>query len=112
MANLTAGELEVLSRLAAKIAVRRGGDPEVSYTARLVAEPQLAARKVGEEANEVVVAALTETPADLAREAADLVYHLMALLAARGIGLGEVLAELAAREGTSGLAEKAARAKG
>jgi len=106
---LTTQDLEVLSRLAATIAARRGADPGQSYSARLIGDPKLAARKVSEEATEVVVAALTETPSDLAREAADLIYHLIALLEAHGVGLGEVMAELAAREGTSGIAEKAAR---
>jgi len=105
----TAGDLEVLARLAATLAARRGADPDKSYSARLVADPKLAARKLGEEACEVMVAALTETPGELTREAADLIYHLVALLEARGVALGEVLAELARREGTSGLAEKAAR---
>ncbi len=109
MTALTAQDLEVLSRLAATIAARRSADPEQSYSARLISDPKLAARKLSEEANEVVVAALTETDGDLAREAADLIYHLMALLEARQVGFGEVMAELAAREGTSGIAEKAAR---
>ena len=109
MASLTMQQLEVLSRLAATIDARKGSDPGESYSARLLADPKLAARKVGEEAGEVVVAALTETPDDLAREAADLVYHLMVLLAAHGTSLGAVLDELEHREGTSGLVEKAAR---
>ena len=108
-ADKDAIDLEVLARLAATVAARRGADPEASYTARLIADPKLAARKLGEEANEVVVAALGEAPGDLAHEAADLVYHLIALLEARGVSLGEVIAELERREGVSGLAEKAAR---
>ena len=110
MTALTAQDLEVLLRLAATIASRRGADPDQSYSARLIGDPKLAARKLSEEANEVVVAALTETSGDLAREAADLIYHLMALLEARDVGFEAVMAELAAREGQSGIAEKAARA--
>ena len=109
MRALTAQDLEVLVRLAATIASRRGGDPDQSYSARLIHDPKLAARKLSEEANEVVVAALTETTGDLKREAADLLYHLMTLLEARDVGFGEVMAELAAREGVSGIVEKAAR---
>ena len=111
MTALTAQNLDVLVRLAATIASRRGADPEQSYSARLIGDPKLAARKLSEEANEVVVAALTEPSGDLVREAADLLYHLMALLEAREVGFGEVMNELAAREGTSGIAEKAARGR-
>lgn len=112
MATQSEADLGTLARLAATVAARRGGDPAQSYTAKLLADPRLAARKVGEEASEVLVAALGETRADLAREAADLVYHLIVLLEARGSSLAEVTAELARREGVSGLAEKAGRESG
>jgi len=100
---------EVLARLEATIASRRGGDPGVSYTARLLADPRLAAKKLGEEAVETVIAAIVEDKAALAAESADLLYHWMVLLAAAGVSTAEVAASLAHREGVSGLEEKASR---
>ncbi len=101
---------DTLSRLAATIATRRGGDPASSYVAGLLAGgPPLAARKLGEEAVETVVAALSGDAADLTVEAADLLFHLLVLLETRGVPLADVLAELDRREGVSGIAEKAAR---
>jgi phosphoribosyl-ATP pyrophosphohydrolase len=105
----TEADLAVLARLAATVAARRGAAGADSYTARLIADPELAARKLGEEAVETIVASLGADKGALAEEAADLVYHLLALLAAHGLGLGDVARALAAREGTSGLAEKRAR---
>jgi phosphoribosyl-ATP pyrophosphohydrolase len=101
--------LAVLARLAATIAARDGADPTASWTAKLLADPTLAARKLGEEALETVIASMQDDSAALTSEAADLVYHLLALLAAKGVALDDVLAELARREGRSGLDEKAAR---
>lgn len=101
---------EVLERLAATIAARRGADPESSYTAKLLAGgPARAAKKLGEEATEVIIAALEGERDQLAAESADLLYHWLVLLAARGVELEAVAEKLAAREGTSGLAEKAGR---
>jgi phosphoribosyl-ATP pyrophosphohydrolase len=102
---------DVLARLAAVIESRRGGDPGASYTARLLADPSLAAKKLGEEAIEAVIAATQGDKAALAAESADLIYHWLVVLAAAGIPLDEVAAKLEAREGTSGLDEKAARPK-
>lgn len=107
---------DILHRLEALIAERRvalAADPglaETSYVARALARgtPRLA-RKLGEEAVETVVAALAETDDALAAEAADLLFHLMLLLGAREIALADVLAVLEAREGLSGLEEKAGR---
>jgi phosphoribosyl-ATP pyrophosphohydrolase len=100
----------ILQRLEATIATRRQGDPEASYVARLNAKglPKIA-QKVGEEAVEAVIAAVSGDKAGLVGEAADLVFHLMVLLDASGVTLAEVTAELQRREGTSGIAEKAAR---
>ena len=99
-----------LARLEATIAARAGADPESSYVARLLAKgPGKIAQKVGEEATETVIAALTEDEAALTGEAADLLFHLMVLLRARGVPLSAVLAELDRREGVSGIAEKASR---
>ncbi len=100
----------ILARLEALIAQRRAGDPATSYVAKLHARglPKIA-QKVGEEATEVVIAALTGTPEDLTGEAADLVFHLLMLLGAKGVTMADVLGELERREGTSGIAEKASR---
>ena len=100
---------EVLARLAATIEARRGADPASSWSARLIADPQLAAKKLAEEAVEAALAAAQGDKAALAAESADLVYHWLALLAAMGVGLDEVAAVLEAREGTSGVEEKAGR---
>ncbi|MCV0382324.1 MAG: phosphoribosyl-ATP diphosphatase [Erythrobacter sp.] len=102
--------MDTLARLAETIAERRGADAGSSYVARLLADgPPAIARKVGEEAVETVVAALAQGPAELRDEAADLLFHLLVLLEAKGVALADVLAELDRRDGVSGLAEKAAR---
>jgi phosphoribosyl-ATP pyrophosphohydrolase len=99
-----------LTRLEQTIAQRRAADPDVSYVARLHAKGLAKiAQKVGEEAVEAVIAAMTDDRQGLVGEAADLLFHLIVLLGAKDIALAEVLAELDRREGTSGLAEKAAR---
>jgi len=99
-----------LERLAATIAARRGADPDSSWTARLLAGgPENAAQKFGEEAIEAVIEAVRGDRERLTAEAADVLYHLLVMLASRDITLTEVLAELERREGTSGVAEKASR---
>lgn len=103
---------DALDRLAAVIEARRGADPGGSYTAQLLSDPARAAKKLGEEAVETVIAAARGEPAALAAESADLLYHWLVALAAAGVPLDAVAAELEAREGTSGLAEKAARGSG
>ncbi|MBI1683434.1 phosphoribosyl-ATP diphosphatase [Caulobacter hibisci] len=100
---------EVLERLAATVESRKGGDPGASYTAKLLNDPALAAKKLGEEAVETVIAAVAQGPEALAAESADLLYHWLALMAAAGVSLDAVAEKLEAREGTSGHAEKAAR---
>ena len=103
---------EILARLETVIAGRLGADPDTSYVARLHAKGTgKIAQKIGEEATEVVIAALTGDDAELTGEAADLLFHLMVLLGARGVPIDAVLAELARREGTSGIVEKASRPK-
>ncbi|MET0273918.1 MAG: phosphoribosyl-ATP diphosphatase, partial [Phenylobacterium sp.] len=100
---------ETLARLAATIESRKGGDASASYTAGLLAAPARAAKKLGEEAIETVIAA-TQGDADaLAAESADLLYHWLVVLAAAGVDLDAVAAKLEAREGRSGLEEKASR---
>jgi phosphoribosyl-ATP pyrophosphohydrolase len=104
--------VEVLERLFLVIESRKGADPASSYSAKLLAEGKgRIAKKLGEEATETVIAAAAGTPAEVARESADLLYHLLVLWAAAGVDPADVWAELARREGTSGLAEKAARPK-
>ncbi|MFC0204499.1 phosphoribosyl-ATP diphosphatase [Novosphingobium soli] len=101
---------DTLARLEATIAQRLGADPASSYVAKLNARGLgKIAQKLGEEATETVIAALTENREALVGEVADLVFHLMVLLGAKGVPLAEVLAELDRREGVSGIAEKAAR---
>ncbi len=99
-----------LERLFALIESRRGADPSTSYTARLFADGRARiARKTGEEALEVVIAALSEGKEQLATESADLLYHLLVLWADAHLEPEDVWNELAQREGVSGIAEKAAR---
>ena len=99
-----------LDRLAAEVAARRGADPDQSWTARILARgPDFAARKFGEEAVEAVVEAVRGDRAALTAEAADVLYHLAVMLAARDVPLADVWAELDRRAGRSGLAEKASR---
>jgi phosphoribosyl-ATP pyrophosphohydrolase len=101
---------DTLSRLKAVIASRIGADPASSYTAKLLAGgPPLAAKKFGEEAVETALAAVQNDPAGLAAESADMLYHWLVLLTACGVSLDEVAARLEAREGRSGIEEKASR---
>ena len=103
---------DVLRQLAATIRARRLEGSETSYTNQLLeAGPEKCARKFGEEAIEVVIAGIAQSPQSLKSEAADVLYHLLVLLEARGVAFDDVLAELERRSGTSGLAEKAARAQ-
>ena len=104
---------EILTRLAATIEARKGADPASSYTAKLLAGgPPLAAKKFGEEAVETALAAVMSDKEAIAAESADLIYHWLVLLTATGVSLDAVAEKLAAREGTSGIAEKASRPKG
>jgi phosphoribosyl-ATP pyrophosphohydrolase len=102
--------MDTLARLEQAIRERRAASPDESYVASLTARGlPVMARKLGEESTETIVAALTGTADELTGEAADLLFHLLVLLAEKDIPLDKVLAELERREGTSGLAEKAAR---
>ena len=102
--------VDTLHKLAATIAERRQADAGSSYTASLFAKglPKIA-QKLGEEAVETVIAAMARDPKGVTGEAADLLFHLLVLLEAAGVPLGDVYAELDRREGVSGLDEKAAR---
>jgi len=102
--------MTALDRLAATIQARKGADPESSWTAKLLSKgPEKCAEKFGEEAVEAIIEAVKGDREKLTAEAADVLYHLLVMLAARDVTLDQVLAELERREGTSGLAEKAAR---
>ncbi|WP_145103863.1 phosphoribosyl-ATP diphosphatase [Cereibacter sediminicola] len=102
--------MSVLERLAATVEARKGTDPDGSWTAKLLARgPEKCAEKFGEEAVEAIIEAVRGDRARLASEAADVLYHLLVMLAARDVTLAEVMAELERREGTSGIAEKAGR---
>lgn len=102
--------MTALDRLAATIDARKGADPNTSWTAALLAKgPDKCAEKFGEEAVEAIIEAVKGDRARLTAEAADVVYHLLVMLASRDLGLDDLLAELQRREGQSGHAEKAAR---
>ena len=102
--------MSALERLAATIAERKGADPDTSWTAKLLSKgPEKCAEKFGEEAIEAIIEAVKGAREKLTAEAADVLYHLLVMLAARDVTLQDVEAELARREGTSGIAEKAAR---
>lgn len=99
-----------LFRLESVIAERRSGNAEASYVAKLSAKGRGAiAQKVGEEASEVIIAAMGSDPQAVTSESADLVFHLAVLLADCGLSFDDVFAELDRREGVSGLTEKASR---
>jgi len=94
------------------VAGRKGGDPEKSYTAKLFAKGRKKiAQKLGEEAVETVIAALAESPENVVGESADLLYHLSVLWAEVGVKPEQVWAELAKRQGISGIDEKNSRKK-
>ena len=99
-----------LEDLAATIAARKGADPDASWTAKLLAKgPAKCAEKFGEEAVEAIIEAVRGDRQALASEAADTLYHLLVMLTACDVPLSDVMDELARRQGTSGIAEKAAR---
>jgi len=103
---------ETLLRLQATIASRKGADPSSSYTAKLLAGGvERAAKKFGEEAVETVIAAVSADKNALAAESADLLYHWLVLLEAAGVSTDAVAEKLEAREGRSGIEEKASRPK-
>jgi phosphoribosyl-ATP pyrophosphohydrolase len=105
-------DLQTLADLADAIAKRRGESPDQSYTAKLLSQGvEKCAKKFGEEAVELALACMTQDKAHVSAEAADVLYHLLVLLAASNVQLSEVMQELERRKGTSGLAEKAGRGK-
>ncbi len=106
MAGFTLSDLERI------VGERAKASPDESYTARLLAAGMpRAAKKLGEEATEAVIAAVAGSPAELTSEAADELYHLMVVLHGRAIPLQDVLSELERRTAQSGLQEKASRGR-
>lgn len=104
---------DILARLAATLEARKQADPASSYVARLYAGGLDAIlKKVGEEAAETLIAAKGGDKAQIVHEVADLWFHTLVLLASQGLEPADVLAELARREGLSGLEEKARRGQG
>ena len=102
--------MNTLDRLANTIEARKTADPSSSWTAKLLAKgPEKCAEKFGEEAIEARIAAVKGDRENLTAEAADVIYHLAVMLAARDVSLRDVMAELDRREGQSGIAEKASR---
>ncbi len=102
--------MSALHRLAATISARASADPDSSWTAKLLAKgPEKCAEKFGEEAIEAVIEAVKGDQARLTAEAADVIYHLLVMCAARGVTLEQIEAELDRRDGQSGLEEKASR---
>ncbi|MGH1414265.1 MAG: phosphoribosyl-ATP diphosphatase [Pelagimonas sp.] len=102
--------MSVLHDLETTIAARKSADPDSSWTAKLLAKgPEKCAEKFGEEAIEAIIAAAKNDRENLTYESADVLYHLLVMLAARDIPLDDVLNELARRQGTSGITEKASR---
>jgi phosphoribosyl-ATP pyrophosphohydrolase len=103
-------ERDILERLEAAIAARRGADPKSSYVASLNAKGiDAILEKIGEEATEAVIAAKSGERSAIVHETADLWFHCLVMLAHQGVGVAEVLAELERREGRSGIDEKNSR---
>jgi phosphoribosyl-ATP pyrophosphohydrolase len=99
-----------LNYLFETIQSRKTADPSSSWTAKLLSKgPEKCAEKFGEEAIEAIIEAVKGDKAGLTSEAADVIYHLMVMLAARDVTLDDVVAELARRQAKSGIAEKASR---
>ena len=102
--------MHTLDRLFETIEARKAADPDSSWTAKLFSKgPEKCAEKFGEEAVEAIIDAVKNDRAGLTNEAADVLYHLLVMLAARDVPLSDVLQVLEGRMGTSGIAEKASR---
>ncbi len=109
---MTDHQLNTLAGLADAIELRRNAPPAESYTARLLSQGvEKCAKKLGEEAIELALAAVSANKPQITSEAADVFYHLLVLLAASEVSIADVMNDLEKRKGVSGLAEKAARAR-
>jgi len=105
-----ASSMDILATLEATLRKRKNADPSESYVSSLYAKgDRKIAQKVGEEAVETAMAVAADDNVEVVKESADLLFHLMVLLEARGLSLADVASELAQREGLSGIAEKAGR---
>ena len=103
-------KFETLEKLVAEIAARKVASPDLSYTAKLLSQGvEKCAKKFGEEAFELALAAVLKNKTNTAQEAADVLYHLLVLLQSADVSVDEVMAVLKSREGTSGIVEKASR---
>jgi phosphoribosyl-ATP pyrophosphohydrolase len=101
---------EQLEKLAADVATKAAASPDESYTAKLLSKGiAKCAKKFGEEAVELALASVSNSPQDTTAEAADVLYHFLVLLKAVGVSPDDVMAELKRREGVGGLVEKASR---
>lgn len=101
---------DVIDRLVAQIQLKRHGNPETSYVAKLTARGRAKiVQKLGEEAVETVIAGMQGERGEIVSEAADLMFHLCVLLVDAGLSMDDIRTELVRREGVSGLAEKAGR---
>ena len=104
---------DILHRLSETLATRRHADPEKSYTASLFAEgPDSILKKIGEECAELIMAGKEGNKLHVVRESADVMYHVMVLLAFNGLSIDDLLQEMRRREGISGVDEKKSRAQG
>jgi len=107
---MKAGTLEVLNRLTETLAARRNADPSTSYTASLFAKgPDAILKKIGEESAELIMAAKDGKRLHIVNEAADVVYHIMVLMAFFDMSVDDILQEMHRREGISGIDEKRSR---
>ena len=103
---------DIIQRLTELLESRKDADPQTSYVARLYSKGMNSIlKKVGEEAAETIIAAKDGSKEDLIYETADLWFHTMVMLAQAGLSAQDILAELARREGLSGITEKASRPK-
>jgi len=110
--ELDAPEASVLDRLFETVTSRKGADPSISHSARLLSRgTHKIAQKFGEEAVECLIEAVAGNPRELIGESADVLYHLVVMWVNAGINPSDVWSELMRREGTSGIAEKASRPK-
>lgn len=101
---------EIINELAKTIDARAGSDPSTSWTAKLLAGgPALTAKKLGEEGVEAALAVASQSDDEVAKEAADVLYHLLVALRSRGVSLDQVAKVLESRQGKSGIAEKSSR---
>ena len=105
-------EENILERLEATLAARKGADPSTSYTAKLFAKgPDSILKKIGEESAELIMAAKDGKRLNIVWESTDLIYHVMVLLAFYGMSIEDVSQEMRRREGISGIDEKKSRTK-